>query len=228
MAQAQHVSRSRRPFRGLARKSTRIVRLSNLISSASKVSDDRLLLLERLAEAIIDGRGSNEVIEIAKRSAELAQDTETVDRTESSSRSDLEGKGIGEILDRKAVQDRLATELVDDESTEWADSVLLGVVDAAKRLGVTRSTLDNWRRSQKALAFSHGLRNFVFPMEQFARAKPLVGLDSVRSHFASDEDAWEWLVTPSHWTSDQKPLNWLREGLVEEVVRAAEGALDFA
>jgi hypothetical protein len=204
------------------------VRLSNLISSASKVSDDRLLLLERLAEAIIEGRGSNEVVEIAKTSAELPHDTETVDRAESSSRSDLEGKGIGEILDRKSVQHRLTREVVDDESTEWADSVLLGVVDAAERLGITRSTLDNWRRSHKALAFSHGLRNFVFPMEQFARAKPLAGLDSVRSHFPSDEDAWEWLVTPNHWTRDQKPLNWLREGFVEEVVRAAEGVLDFA
>jgi len=44
------------------------------------------------------------------------------------------------------------------------------------------------------LAFRRGIRNFVYPVRQFDR---------------------------------QRPIERLRKGKVEEVVRAAEGALDF-
>lgn len=139
----------------------------------------------------------------------------------------VEGEGMGTLLRADELKSRLNS-IVDDESTDWASSEILGVLDAAQRIGVVRSTLDQWRRAGKVLAFSKGLRNYVFPMEQFVRSKPISGLADVRAHFETDEDAWEWLVTPDPIIKGQKPLDLLKAGQIEEVIRAAEGALDFA
>lgn len=140
---------------------------------------------------------------------------------------EIKGEGMGDLISLTDLEAHLNS-MVDDESTDWAASELLGVLEAAETIGVVRSTLDNWRRTKKVLAFSKGLRNFVFPMDQFDGSKPLTGLESVRLHFLSDEDAWEWLVTPERILENRRPIDLLREGRVDEAVRAAEGALDFA
>jgi uncharacterized protein (DUF2384 family) len=53
------------------------------------------------------------------------------------------------------------------------------------------------------------------------------GLDQVVTFFPSQEEAWEWLVTPCRYTNDEAPIDRLRSKHVEEVLRAAEGMNDF-
>ena len=141
---------------------------------------------------------------------------------------DLTGAGVGEVTSAEAGRTALDAITVHDDTTDWARSDLLGAVDAAGLLGVARSTLDNWRKEGRVLAFAKGVRNFVYPVEQFEASKPVDGLREIRVRFASDESAWEWLVTPNRSTGNAPPLEWLRTGHQDEVARAAEGALDYA
>lgn len=140
---------------------------------------------------------------------------------------ELTGDGIGEVSSVAAGRAALDAITVDDDTTDWAQSDLLGAVDAAGLLGVARSTLDNWRNEGRVLAFAKGVRNFVYPVEQFEGSKPVDGLREVRARFPSNESAWEWLVTSNRLTGNAPPLEWLRTGHQDEVARAAEGALDY-
>lgn len=138
----------------------------------------------------------------------------------------LAGGGLGKLLSRTdALADLDA--ITEDDRDEWAETELLGAGEMAERLGVARTSLDNWRRAHKVLAFRKGVRNFVYPVRQFERLAPLEGLDRVRAYFSDDETAWEWLVTPNRYTADAEPIERLRKGKIEEVASAAEGALDY-
>lgn len=139
----------------------------------------------------------------------------------------LKGGGLGQLLTFDEGRERIDTIAVDVEPAEWAASELLGAGDAAARIGVSRAALDNWRRAHRVLAFRRGIRNFVYPVRQFDRQRPIDGLSQVRTHFGDDETAWEWLIADNARTGGAAPIERLRKGKVEEVVRAAEGALDF-
>jgi hypothetical protein len=141
--------------------------------------------------------------------------------------TELQGAGLGGLVNRTAARTALDAISHDDDSTDWAQSELLGAVATADRLNIARATLDNWRRAGKVVAFRRGVRNYVYPMRQFVRLGPAEGLGDVTRRFASPEDAWEWLVTPNRYTGDQPPLDRLKAGLDAEVTGAAEGALDF-
>jgi len=98
----------------------------------------------------------------------------------------------------------------------------------AAELKVARTTLDNWRKRGHAIAFQKGLRNYIYPVAQFDHYRPLDGIRLVLELFSSPEQAWEWLVTENPHTHEEPPIERLRSGQLDEVVRAAEGALDFA
>jgi hypothetical protein len=97
----------------------------------------------------------------------------------------------------------------------------------ATRLGVTRTSLDNWRKAHKILALRKGVRNYVYPARQFERLAPIAGIARIRAEFDSDDTTWDWLVTVNRYTGGIEPVEWLRKGHVEEVAQAAAGALDF-
>ena len=139
----------------------------------------------------------------------------------------LSSAGLGKLIPAAQGKARLEAISVEDDSAAQVKTELLGAGDMATRLGVARTSLDNWRRSHKVLAFRKGVRNYVFPLRQFERHAPIEGLDLVRAHFGNDEVAWDWLVTPNTYTGDAEPLERLRGGKVDEVMRAAEGALDY-
>ncbi len=139
----------------------------------------------------------------------------------------LPGSGFGNVLSVPVGMARLDRITIEDEAGEWAVSELLGAGETASRLGVARTSLDNWRRTHKVLAFRKGVRNYVYPLRQFDRHAPIDGLDRIRAHFEDDETTWEWLVTANHHTGGLDPIEWLRKGKVEDVARAAEGALDY-
>jgi hypothetical protein len=139
----------------------------------------------------------------------------------------IEGSGLGPLVSLEEGEARLDEITVDDLSTDWAATELLGAGEMAKRLDVARATLDNWRTANKVIAFRKGVRNYVYPTRQFERFGPVEGLDRVVGVFPSPEEAWEWLVTPNRYTNDEAPIDRLRARHINEVARAAEGAHDF-
>lgn len=140
----------------------------------------------------------------------------------------LAGKGLGSIVPALEGARRLDQITADELSTDWAESELLGAGEVVHRLNISRATLDNWRKGNKVIALRKGLRNYVYPVRQFERLKPVNGLDRLAALFSSPEEVWEWLVTPNRMTDSDAPIEKLRKGTVELVISAAEGALDYS
>lgn len=63
--------------------------------------------------------------------------------------------------------------------------------------------------------------------EAFRDFASIEGLDQVCAHFNDDRSAFEWLNTANVYTAGTTPIGRLRRGYVDEVVRAAKGALDI-
>ena len=139
----------------------------------------------------------------------------------------LAGGGLGKLVSEAQGQSRLDAVTVEDDPSHRLATETLGAGEMAIALGVARASLDNWRRAHKILALRKGVRNYVYPTRQFDRRAPVEGLDRVRVHFSDDETAWDWLVNPNPYTDGAAPLDRLRRGKIEEVVRAAEGAPDY-
>jgi len=140
----------------------------------------------------------------------------------------LLGGGHGALLDAAEAMRRL--DVITETATleTCVESELLGPEAMADRLGVSRSTLHNWRRDGQVIALRKGLRNHVYPVRQFAGKAPLAGVAEVLAVIADPDEAWEWLVTPSIYTAGEPPLTLLERGEVDAVRRAADSALDFA
>jgi hypothetical protein len=140
----------------------------------------------------------------------------------------LVGGGHGDLMGVEEGARRLdaVTEVAAPEV--WAHSELLGPEAVIERLGVSRSTLHNWRRGGRVIALRKGLRNHVYPMRQFSGSAPLVGIAETLVTMTDPEEAWGWLVTPNGYTEDEPPLALLERGQVEAVRQAADSALDFA
>lgn len=140
----------------------------------------------------------------------------------------LQGSGIGPIVSAAEGNRRLDAITIDDDTADWIDSDVVGAGELVERLEISRGTLDNWRKANKIVALRKGLRNFVYPLRQFERRRPVPGLDRVASFFASPEETWEWLVAPNRMTGGKPPVEKLRDGDVTMVTHAAEGAFDYA
>ena len=89
------------------------------------------------------------------------------------------------------------------------------------------TTLDAWRDTGKIIAFRNDSHEFVYPARQFDQFRPIEGLDRVVGYFPSPEEAWEWLVTPNLYPDSAAPIDRLRSGHIEDVIRAAEGVNDY-
>jgi hypothetical protein len=140
----------------------------------------------------------------------------------------LVGGGHGELIDVREGVRRLDSVAESAVPESWADSELLGPEAMIEHLGVSRSTLHNWRRDGRVISVRKGLRNHVYPVRQFAGKAPLAGIAEVLGVIGDGDETWEWLVTPNAYTEGKPPLTLLERGQVEVVQRAADSALDFA
>ena len=140
----------------------------------------------------------------------------------------LQGAGVGPVVSAAKGSRLLDAITVDDEAADWAESGLVGAGALVERLNIARGTLDNWRKAGKVVALRKGLRNFVYPLRQFDRRRPVDGLDQVAEHFTSAEEAWEWLVAPNRMTDGKAPIDALHAGDVKSVISAALAAFDYA
>jgi hypothetical protein len=176
--------------------------------------------LTRAIEAKVGRMALHDLVELASTLKVNAQDAPE-------SRA-LQGSGVGPVVSAAEGGRLLDAITVDDEAADWVESEVVGAGELVQRLGIARGTLDNWRKAEKIIALRKGLRNFVYPLRQFNRRRPLEGLDHLAKHFTCAEEAWEWLVAPNRMTDGKPPIDALHAGDVQGVVSAAAGAFDYA
>jgi predicted DNA-binding transcriptional regulator AlpA len=101
-----------------------------------------------------------------------------------------------------------------------AEGGCVTVSEAAKLLGISRQAIDKRRANGSLLAVTHHRRGYLYPKWQFS----LAGIDQVLEKL-SDEGSWTkmiFLLSPTARFSGSSPLDYLRQGRVEEVLAHAE------
>ena len=95
--------------------------------------------------------------------------------------------------------------------------------ELAERTGMSRQTVNNWRRKAQAIALPRGRRDFVFPACQLVDDRLLPGLDRVLAASALRHplSQLEMLLAPSPRMDGASPLTLLRAGRVEEAIMLA-------
>jgi len=93
----------------------------------------------------------------------------------------------------------------------------------AERTGMSRQTVNNWRRKGQVIALPRGRRDFVFPACQFAEDRLMPGLDRVLAASALRHplSQLEMLLAPSARMDGESPLALLRAGRVDDAVAVA-------
>ena len=103
----------------------------------------------------------------------------------------------------------------------------LSDAEFAKRLNVrSRQTIHNYREAGKIFAVSSGARNFVYPALQIHKGALLPGLAEV-SRILNDSQTAPmgillFFLTPAEALEDERPLDLLRKGEIEGVLRHAK------
>lgn len=108
-------------------------------------------------------------------------------------------------------------QLLDAEGGAWP------VDQVASHLSVSRQSVDKRRKVGKLLALTVGRRGYLYPSWQFARHGVLSGLETILRALAAN-DPWAqviFMLSPSDRVGNQRPLDALRHGKVEEVKVAA-------
>lgn len=108
-------------------------------------------------------------------------------------------------------------QLLDAEGGAWT------VDQVASHLGLTRQAVDKRRKAGKLLALTVGRRGYLYPAWQFARHGVLPGWETILRGLVA-HDPWAqviFMLSPSDRTGDQRPLDALRHGRVDEVKAAA-------
>lgn len=133
------------------------------------------------------------------------------------------GAAPGETIDRRDGVKRLAASAHPLRLEDWAGP-LAGAGELATRLGIARSTLQDWRRGGAVVGLLKGTRKHLFPLAQFVDGRPVAGLAEVLAIVGDPRTAWLWLVEP--YARGGSPLEDLKRGRAESVVDAARD--DFA
>lgn len=133
------------------------------------------------------------------------------------------GAPAGETIDRRDGLKRLAAHAHPVTLEEWAGP-LAGAGELATRLGIARSTLQDWRRDGAVVGLLKGTRKHLFPLAQFVDGRPVEGLAPVLAIIGDPRTAWLWLIEP--YARGGSPLDDLKRGRVAPVIDAARD--DFA
>ncbi len=99
----------------------------------------------------------------------------------------------------------------------------LTVAEVAKRLGISKQGVDKRRRGHKLLALETS-RGFLYPAWQFTDDGVLPGIEHVLA--ALEAAPWtqaSWFLTGETRLADARPLDALRRGELQQVLRAAVG-----
>ena len=92
-------------------------------------------------------------------------------------------------------------------------------------LGVSRTSIHNYRKQGKVMALPRGERNWLYPVWQVQEGSLLPGLAEVlaelRGRTYSAQGTALFFMTPAGALDEQRPLDLLRRGKVDEVKRFA-------
>ena len=105
------------------------------------------------------------------------------------------------------------------------DGTILGVTEAAKQLEVSRTTVYEWVKTTKLIAWRATKRGLRIPAGQILGAGRVVpGLKDVLDEVGEPELAWAFLT--QEWAFEETvalPLDLLKKGRFDEVLGAASG-----
>ncbi len=99
----------------------------------------------------------------------------------------------------------------------------LSATEVAAALKLTRQAIDKRRGAGRLLAVSTGARTYHYPAWQFTQTGVLAGLEQVLAELKL-QPPWAQLrffVSGNHRLSGKRPLDCLRRGQVERVIKAA-------
>jgi hypothetical protein len=106
-----------------------------------------------------------------------------------------------------------------------AEGGAVGPAALAEAAGVSRQTVDAWRRSGRVLALDRGKRGWAFPAWQAADGRVLPGLPEALAALDTS-DAWgklAFFLGPDARAGGERPLDLLRRGEAARVLELAEG-----
>ena len=131
------------------------------------------------------------------------------------------GTGLGERIGVVEGWQRLDRYAKARPLESWAGPVA-GAGEIEHALGIPRSTLSSWHKRGSAIGLLRGERKLAYPLEQFVDARPLGGLAEVLKVAPDARSAWLWLRQPHGALQHRTPLDVLKDGGREAVVRVAE------
>ncbi|MGD9713165.1 MAG: hypothetical protein AB7V46_13990 [Thermomicrobiales bacterium] len=137
----------------------------------------------------------------------------------------IQGSGLGKVVsldEGRGLLDRYASHV---PMEDWAGPVA-GAGEIEKRLGIARSTLGSWVQQKAVIGLLRGQRKLAYPIEQFVDARPVSGIADMLRLAPDARSAWLWLRQPHGALGGRLPLDLLRNGEKDHVVRIAER--DFA
>lgn len=132
-----------------------------------------------------------------------------------------QGEGLGKLLSKEEGLRRLEQYAVTMRLEDWAGPVA-GPVELQNRYGIKRSTLHDWQKRGLVIGLLKGGRKHAFPLAQFVDGRPIKGIAEVNSIIGDARTTWLWLLRSHPETDQTSPLEYLKAGRVEEVLRAAE------
>jgi hypothetical protein len=98
------------------------------------------------------------------------------------------------------------------------------VADVAAHLRISRQAVDKRRQAGKLLAVSLGPRSFLYPRWQLTETGVLSGLEETLRALAA-HPPWarlRFFVSGNHRLGGKRPLDALRQGRVQKVLKAVE------
>jgi Protein of unknown function (DUF2384) len=131
------------------------------------------------------------------------------------------GTGLGERISVTDGRERLDRYAKTRPLESWAGPTA-GAGEIEHALGIPRSTLSSWQQKGAVIGLLRGERKLAYPLEQFVDARPLKGLADVLKVTPDARSAWLWLRQPHGALQDRLPLDVLKDGGKDAVVRVAE------
>ena len=105
-----------------------------------------------------------------------------------------------------------------------ADDMLNGMGQIAALIGISRQAVDKRRSQNQLIGLTQGKRGYAYPAFQFEAGKTLDGLKEILDALSA-HDPWMqsiFFANGNDRLDGRTPLDALRQGLIEAVVRTAE------
>ncbi len=195
---------------------TRLTRLSRAAALLTALTDDQLQAFAAAKAALPDL-----VNRILAQTRTETKPPERISLQGVGPVVEMEGDDPGDLLSEEEGLRRLYAYAKPSPLEDWAGPTA-GPVDIERTLEIPRSTLHHWQRKGLIIGLLNGVRKNVFPLDQFVDGKPLAGLAEVLTIIDHPRVTWRWMRTPHPLLGGAKPLTRLKQGRVEEVLRAAQ------